>query len=433
MNILLPTKLDQQVIDSILENYVNPGIGGTDYTKIRLFQELSQHTPGLRLHLLSYERWQDILNSNSTLVEFHGLIILITADLGLERSKARQLSYLGVKLVYWSRHPFDLYLYRRSASPSSLFISVGLKQYAINDLMFSNHVYIQNIFSSALIKSQLSTKRSSSIYHHPDSLSVRLSDLADYIVFSGSLLECKGIIHVLKAWKKAQMSGFSYPLIIIGSEGLYGDTTLKTVHRFSHLFEFPISKTLSSKILNAISEDDILSSRVVFLGSLGVERFQIIEKAICAIANPTGESEAFPATILEYMALGKVIIAGSEYGNYDSTSLMTWGVARNLSQLPQLLLELQHMTSEERIEIESHNRLIADHYTRLSQLSLDRWSLVFKSVLESDILYSSGRTSLHTSAKSLLAFCANSLIAFGWNMLKSVHTTLKRLNVWISS
>ena len=57
---------------------------------------------------------------------------------------------------------------------------------------------------------------------------------------------------------------------------------------------------------------------MIFHGKMGAEKFDVLSQAHIALQNPTGATEAFPASALECMSVGLPVIASADYGMWDS-------------------------------------------------------------------------------------------------------------------
>ncbi|NMF83034.1 glycosyltransferase [Nodosilinea sp. P-1105] len=305
----------------------NPGVGGTQFTSIRLALLLAETCPEWKIVLVNSNKislensslnvvQQISKNStnffNSIDINHDDLIIASTSTLKTVDIKCLQ-NFEG-NLVCWSRHPFDKDAnVLASKVKFKGVVCVGTYQFYSNTNITKDVFYIQNPFilpNLTKIEKKLKPKN-------------REID----IVYMGALIPGKGFLEVAKSWHSLKALVPRVKLHVIGSTATYGEKSE------SHLI--PTKPDFAEKILGFIPEEDIHSGKVIFYGNLGEEKFEIIQKCDLAILNPTGNTEAFPASPLECMACGIPVIASDDYGMSDCMRFFPELVIKGNKDIPK--------------------------------------------------------------------------------------------------
>ena len=290
-------------------NRGNPGVGGTQFTSIRLALLLAEtrsdweiilaNSTEINLEDAPFNIAQQIFSEPTaffnSLENCYGDLVIATTSV-LNKVNVKCLQKLNNNIVCWSRHPFD-------KSAKSLFskikfkgvVCVGVYQFYSNTNITNDIFYIQNLFIFPELKK-----------------SEKLSEIKNKevnIVYMGALIPAKGFLEVAKSWQSLKSLFPRVRLHVIGSTATYGKKLESTL--------IPTTSDFVEKILEFIPEEDIQNGEVAFYGNLGEEKFEIIQNCDVAILNPTGATEAFPASPLECMACGIPVIASNNYGMSD--------------------------------------------------------------------------------------------------------------------
>lgn len=285
----------------------NPGIGGTDFVAIRLAQMLASNFLDLEVGLVSSEDIQfddpNVRISNHLYPDIDSFLdggewrtdrslVLIFASL-LEQSTSDIDSELARKLVAWFHFPYQLNERVRELGCGA-HVHIGRFQFESNSFFYPRNVLIHNLFD---VDEVVSHKR---FPDHTETVK---------IVYLGALVEVKGFGYVARAWESLKQVFDSVELHVIGSSSIHGETTQNP--------DIPTNDKFARDILAIIPIDDIRDGLVTFHGNPGLDRFELVSQAHFAILNPTGASEAFPASVLECMSLGTPVIASDEFGMFD--------------------------------------------------------------------------------------------------------------------
>jgi glycosyltransferase involved in cell wall biosynthesis len=275
-------------------------------------------------------------------------VVLCLATL-LESVSSAALDRLGVPWIAWSRHPFDSRVRRLASSRSRAHVvCVGEYQWYSNAIASLPVHFIQQIFV-------LPPGEANVVGRPPRKLASR-------VVHMSSLTRWKGFLGIARQWDalKSTLSGVS--MDVIG--GSWGAHPL-----------IPASVDFASELLRYIPEQDIRDGRVVFHGNLGEEKNEVIRSCDFALLNPTGESEAFPATPVECMWLGVPVIASDDYGMADSMRWFPELSIRHESELVDRSAWLLADADRFRV-LQARSVAVANALAANADESLSRWSLL---------------------------------------------------------
>lgn len=347
---------------SLVSEERNPGIGGTEFLIIQLafiFNKLEY-----RVYLNSdfpviFEKSNSIITDLSN-IDFSNLTV-ITAQKDVKSFKHEFKDKLDeiFKVLIWIHHPHQFLFH--SAFRSYQYVSIGSYQHrSLIPLSFGKIACLPNLFYPI--------QRQNPIHFGHYSRSLANSKLN--FVFLGALLPAKGFHHVLRNWKTVLEFFPNSCLHVIGSGDLYGDKDIKKGR-------FPTNPSYARKLASIEKKYDLPIDSVIYHGKMGNERFSVIEKCHFALLNPTGKTEAFPASTLECMSLGVPVIASGNYGMYDSMyffpelsltkkslqSIMLW-----IYDNPEIYIELVQRAIE-----------ISKFYSALNQFTLSKWTLLTNS------------------------------------------------------
>lgn len=274
---------------------INPGIGGTQFVTINLAMAMATALPDYKI-LLSNASPLMIPNKNSNLSvnivnskEIHQLLIPSAVNILTNthiRNLDNKINLNDYKIIEWCHHPFD----RQSfdfARLRRVIINVGSVSRLTNILPhFNRGITINNLY-----------------YPHFNQYTNKLMRDKIKFVYIGALTPQKGFLDVLKML--SDLRNVEYELDVIGSKNLYGqsDDGLQIGN-----YQKEILKTIELNKLDA---------KVKFHGILSHEKFKIIQDSHFAILNPTGRSEAYPASIIECLNCSTPVITSHRFGNLD--------------------------------------------------------------------------------------------------------------------
>lgn len=133
------------------------------------------------------------------------------------------------------------------------------------------------------------------------------------VAYLGALVPKKGFHLLAKVWPRVLKRHPDARLVVIGSGALY-DVDAKLgpwgVADFEYERDF---------IIPYLSGDDGKPhSSVMFMGKVGLEKKDIIRKALIGVPNPTGVTENCPGSALEFQASGTAVVSGAFWGMLDT-------------------------------------------------------------------------------------------------------------------
>jgi DNA topoisomerase-2 len=109
---------------------------------------------------------------------------------------------------------------------------------------------------------------------------------------------------------------------------------------------------------------------------MGEEKKNILKVCDIAIINPTGASEAFPATPLECMAMGLPVITSRDYGMYDVMKFMPELV---INRPAEIISKIDMIMGDEKLYelLRNKSLSIASFYINRTNSIINSWELLF--------------------------------------------------------
>jgi hypothetical protein len=276
----------------------NPGIGGTEFvttqTALRLAQsfsnvELSVIGHGIELDGEIETRWQANITDYSAI----GCDIVVMPSWYAQQLSPDQIG--DARLIVTSHHPHDGWLRGIVRKlPVSLVLSVGAYTYRSNRWLGVPHAYHRNPVVPHRSCVTLSPER------------VRSDE--PIVGHLSSLHPAKGFLRVAKAWPEILRRFPGARLEVVGGIGMYGELDIHP--------EFPTQPQYGEKIAQVLVDKKVKSS-VRFYGIISEGLDEIVSKWDLAILNPTGLTEADPASFKDCFRVGVPVLAGFDYGAVD--------------------------------------------------------------------------------------------------------------------
>ena len=272
----------------------NPGIGGTEYVTIKLIYEIKEFYNNFEVFLATDQTLKSekikLINSE---YEISNSIIITPVN---QFDYLEKLKYKNCRVILWSHHPHD----EKSLVKQKIkeLVSLGEYQYLSNRKISSINYIIKNLYPKPIEKKEL--KR---FYkNNPKNF-----------VYIGAIGPAKGLHLVLENWPKIRRKFKNCQLRIIGGNLYQQDNIVKnSFFIFSNSYE----NYLRRKIRKMDIED---RKSITFLGLLNSkEKDKILKESDIALLNPTGKSEAAPASPLECYCYGIPVIAGGDFGAFDN-------------------------------------------------------------------------------------------------------------------
>ena len=263
----------------------NPNIGGTEFVTIQLALELAENEPKFEVRLVTIHPFQiNEIPKNLKIVSLKNDFSFKKGSVVILSSKStpilNSMRTENQRIILWSHHPHD-FLIRDAKFQVSELVSIGAYQYESNRLIYGEHSKIQNIPPRVNIK--LGT--------------VNRKELRNFI-YLGSFAPAKGLSKIIRNFKYLYQINPSFKLNILGG----------TIYDFDKDTMPPAIKTAYQRLPRSVKNN------VCFLGAVEQGKGEIIAKHDLALLNPTGKSEAFPASVLECYYQGIPVIASYDYG-----------------------------------------------------------------------------------------------------------------------
>lgn len=131
------------------------------------------------------------------------------------------------------------------------------------------------------------------------------------VTYVGGLYKAKGFHILAKYWKYIASQVPDAVLYVIGSGKLYSESILGKLGIAAPDYEKKLMKYLQDR-------DGKLVDSVKFMGILGGEKEEIYEKTYVGIANPSGFTETFCLSAVEFEAHGIPVVTYKGYGLLDT-------------------------------------------------------------------------------------------------------------------
>jgi len=354
----------------------NPGFGGTSFTAIRLAVEINKSLNSSLDNLEIFLGTESFITKNYNGIPVVDLsesylsfdIAIVTGGI-LDKLINKKLKINARKFISWIRHPYDQDKFRKSKLLNAEVVSVGKAQYISNILIggISKHHHIDNLFDAERIRKAIN-------FNFEDFFNKQkeIDKKEIKIGYMGALIQSKGFHHIAENWKgikkDVEKLGYKATLEVIGGAKLYG-----FIENHKNL---PCEKIYGDKISFLLSDE--INSSVKFHGTLGLERYSIMQKCDLAIINPNGDGEAFPATILEWLSLGVPTISSLNYGCGDVMSFLPSMVISNKHEIKNKVLSYIKASPERKLNLTKQALYISNLYTSNQQCIVEKWKFLLQ-------------------------------------------------------
>ena len=289
----------------------NPGIGGTEYCFLLLAQMYKKCYPENKVILITNKQAalptvdqllfaKDVFEGAETAKKENADIFLISAvDQGspLPKTFFDIINRIELKTIIWG-HNFYLSNFCNMLSKCNYVranVFVGRQQYDryIDHKIIKKSTYIYNMYPA-------------------NDGPVREKKNTNNVTYVGSLVPMKGFQVLAKAWKQVIEKVPDAQLYVIGSGKLYG--------RNSKLGKYNIAEQEyeNSFIDGLLDENGKIMSSVHFLGVMGAEKKDIILRTAVGVPNPTGRTETFGISALDFESLGVPVVTIAKDGFLDT-------------------------------------------------------------------------------------------------------------------
>jgi glycosyltransferase involved in cell wall biosynthesis len=355
----------------------NPGIGGTQFTRIRLADAFArrfpQHTvelvsdhafsvfdaPG-NLRQVTVERFEDHL---AGLASDGDEWVLTGPSMLLCRLDPAVIRRVASRTIMTSHLMYDCDLWE--AERIARFGAVaGVGAYHYHSLRpRSPRTYLRDLFLPGWSQP-------------PSAPDVVLNESRAgqfRIVHLGALLPLKGFHDFARMWPDLRDRIPDVQLDVIGGSETYG-------REVTHP-EIPTDGAFGDRILRHIPLEDIRSSRVVFHGNLGAAKEAVVRRADVAVLNVTGRPECFPGALLECLDLGVPVVGSAANGLWDGMRHFPETTTVSPTEVVDRLVALASNPDLRRL-LAVRARSVGERFRDENETILDRWEEVATAVLE---------------------------------------------------
>lgn len=326
VGILLECQINIANINTTEEG--NPGVGGSEYLLLQLFYYLSKDNEyncklygiGCTVNNENFVSIQSDIEAVKKAAE-DKTDVFIFIPKNRKPDFYKELQYFKLKSVAWI-HNYISYTVIKSLTDCEMvkrviFVSRQHYDCYIDDELIKKSDYIYNM---------LSYKKHEYI---------PAENKKPIVTYIGALIPAKGFHKLAKVWKNVLKKVPDAQLHVIGDGRLYNKNAV--------LGKYNIAEPkYEKKIVKYVSDDNgkILES-VKFFGSLGNEKEELIEKTKVGVANPTGISETFCLSAVEYKTYGIPVVTYKGYGLLDTVRNNVDGILiKSSAELQKAIISL---------------------------------------------------------------------------------------------
>lgn len=289
----------------------NPGIGGTEYCILLLAQiykkiysddeiVLLATTQGMLPEVDTVEVISDPLEIGRKFRQIQADMLLISAVYRGEPLSQEFFDMIDtnkIKTIFWGHNFYLSDFCNRIAkcSYAKANVFVGRQQYDryLDHSVIKKSTYIYNMYPRSVYEA-------------------RKENTNHAVTYIGSLVPPKGFHVLAQAWKSILAEVPDAELNIIGSGKLYG--------RNSKLGRYGIAdEEYEQQFMAGLTDENgnIMPS-VHFFGVLGEEKAEVIRKTCVGVVNPTGKTETFGISALDFESLGVPVVTIGKGGFLDT-------------------------------------------------------------------------------------------------------------------
>lgn len=348
----------------------NPGVGGTEFLLIQL-----------SYYLIKYCKDIDIViyNSNSIILPDMIKQVIVENDVDvLEKVKEdnidilifvpksrgsnyyKKLDQLNIKSIAWVHNYIDYLSIKQLQKCNSVkrivFVSHQHYDSYFDDIIINKAVYIYNLVVPGILnKSNCKLKERT-------------------VTYVGALIPTKGFHKLARQWKAILKEIPDAKLYVIGSGKLYD--------RFAEMGPQNIAeKKYEKKLMRYLSTNGNVLDSVYFCGTMGIEKKKIIEKTKVGVANPTGISETFCLSAVEFEAVGIPVVSYKGYGLLDTVSNKHTGILiKTGKQLKNAIITL--LKDDDVNSLYGTNGQLFYKRNFTPEIIINKWGKLFNEVMD---------------------------------------------------
>lgn len=311
----------------------NPGIGGTEYCILLLAQMYKSYYPNHKVTLFA--------NKIENLPMVDNYVAVTSLEQLVTKANIEHVDILVVSAVY-----------NGMPLPQTFFDCINEKK--VKTILWGHNYYLSDfcnkIANCSYIRANVFVgrqqydryvdhriiRKSTYIYNmYPEVKEQRKKIINHQVTYIGSLVPEKGFHLLAEAWKKILTQIPDAELNVIGSGKLYG--------RNSKLGLYGIAdeKYESIFIPKLLDKSGNLFDSVHFLGVLGTEKKNIILNTAVGVTNPSGKTETFGISALDFESMAVPVVTIGKGGFLDTVIDKKTGLlCDSLDELPDKIVEL---------------------------------------------------------------------------------------------
>jgi glycosyltransferase involved in cell wall biosynthesis len=351
----------------------NPGIGGTQFTRIRLADAFARRFPEHTVDVWA-EHPTEMLGAPANLRRSSGPLVAFLEDLAdaaddwvltapsmlLRKVPADILQRVARRTVITSHlmHDADLWDAERIARFGAAGCAGAYHFHATRSR--SPKVYLRDLFLPGWEQPERSERPGE-----------ELSGLR--IVHVGALLPLKGFEDLARIWADIRRVVPDASLDVIGGADLYNSVNDHPL--------LPTTRAFGDRILQHLPKEDIREGCVKFHGRLGAEKADLIRAADVAVLNVANRPECFPAAALECLDLGTPVVGSAANGLWDTMQHLPELSTRLPAEVPPILARLSERP-EESAEFSTRGQRVAADFRAENAAIIERWEAVAAALLD---------------------------------------------------
>ena len=129
-------------------------------------------------------------------------------------------------------------------------------------------------------------------------------------VYVGSLVPQKGFHRLARLWPRIRRACPTAELDVIGSS--------QVNHPDQQLGTLGVASVSYEKLILRYLRTDPAECGVTFHGKMGIEKYDVIARAMVGLPNPAGFTECCPASVVEMSQCGAAVVAMRQWGMCDT-------------------------------------------------------------------------------------------------------------------
>jgi len=344
----------------------NPGVGGTEYMFSAISYLLSKKKEYEVLFFTTIENVFSYNIKNIIVKSFNDAIIISekeNVDYLVIRTTNKKETYeiinnANIKVIVWGHNfaKFKELNWIANCKNVYRYVCVGKNQLSLLDghKVYKKSTYIYNCLFNDIYNVDTKNKKKS-------------------ICYVGSIIKTKGFDVCCRIWRKLYNLGYDIDLNVIGSGSLYNkNVKLGKYGIAKEDFENEFMKYL-------VDDNNNLISNVHLFGTLGHDRkVDVINSSYIGIPNPSGETETFGISAVEFESLGVPVVTKNACGFRDTVKNGNTGfLCKDEDEMVDKCIEL---LNNNKLYEKMHKNGI--DYSRIfnSEDTIQRWDDLFNNV-----------------------------------------------------